>query len=283
MSIHSTNEEISLRVRSLFSASETERDSVKGRILQLGALANEQLIELLSDLVENPYPRFANGNQEAGRQAVLDHLRMYPELASFEQFEHWTELADALFINSRLSSDIIYLLGELGAEEAAPILIRIMEGRNMLQGPDGLGPEMVALSKIGAPAIPHLINAIKEAETTARKQKDINLGWVILHDESNEEGKREQLVPTSEELEEEEEEFQIRFAKIQTRAIRVLVAIGEQSLPYLRELIKEARCSPLVPRIEDAIALISSSRNENLPQGTRVEWSIKPIRRHTKR
>ena len=151
-------------IKKLWSADDSLRLRGCEEILQMGAAAAGPLSDLLIGLVRDRRPRFATEMEQEGRRALeafLDWVRvMERPLENDPQLLTLSRLA----INSRLINDVISLLGELKAPEAVPVLIQIME-RRQLSGPP-TGPELRALAKIGSPAVPFLVNSISTAMTT---------------------------------------------------------------------------------------------------------------------
>jgi HEAT repeat protein len=268
MAQHDKTEQVRFGLQKLYSGDDPERHRARSEILALREASIEPLCFLLSDLLTNPYPRFPTGSEDEAAKALAIYSTMTPENSSPEEWDNRTEVARRFFINSRLIQDVVLLLGELKAEQAAPLLVKIMESRNLWSGPDGFGGEMIALCRIGESAIPYLVTAIREARTTARRQEDVNLSFVV-DDQLNaraEEGTEPARITTSEELEEEQEEIEVRLHKIQIRAVMVLGEIGDRRvLPFLENLKIETRDESLIHDICAAIRAIETRRAENPP------------------
>lgn len=258
MSQDPRGEESCIAIRKLWSPDELKRELGKRKILELGSAPIAPLVALLSDLLVDQHPRFAAGKEEEATKALEEHLRSSPETISLDEFDRWSKRMPELFVNSRLISDALYLLGELRAEVAIPICIKIMEGRNMYSKAVGFGDEMVALSKIGSAAVPYLITAVKEARTRALKGEDIHLGFVIQRDAKNGAGDEEgESLKTKQQLQEEEEDLELRISKIRARAIRVLARIGDRSvLSFLDKFLIQTADNLLIEEINEAIDTI---------------------------
>ena len=256
---------INSAIEKLWSPNDLERELGKKQILELGAISIKPLASCLLDLLMNQSPRFPKGREEAGMRA-LDYCReLSKRPMSSEEINESVELITNLFINSRLIHDVVYLMGELRAEEAIPILIKIMERRDMYSEPDGYGFELEALHKIGSSAVPYLMAAIREARVTAKEQNDMLIGCVMHLGESGVTLRREeesQRITYEETDEEDEEEINARFYKIQKRAVTVLGSIGDESaLPFLRKLAQETVDERLIHHIRAVISRIENRGN----------------------
>lgn len=268
---------ISLSVKKLWSPHDLERERGKEEILRIGGECVEQLLVLLVDLVDNPHPRFAIGKEREAIKLLRDHSKNACGGMSSSEFDRWTQATLDLFINSRLITDAIYLLGKLRAVEAIPVLIRIMEGRSIFQDPDGWGDEMIALSRIGSPAVPYLMATIQNAKATAERQEDIHLGWEIQHAQPDcdlsQEGNE---AMSDEDIEEEQDEVRIRFRKIQERSIMVLSEIGDHiAWSYLRRLMLETRDQALFTVIAEALDKIAR-KPDDTHDDLDIQWTILP-------
>lgn len=250
-------------IEKLWSPDEQERKTAKKQVLRIGAKSIGPLISLLLDLLENPYPRFPTGYEAEGENAVEYHKKLSQHQPSYEEIEESIALSTKLFINSRLIDDVVYLLGELRAEEAIGILIRILEGRNMYVVPDTYGCESESLQKIGYPAVPCLIAAIRGARSTAEKHSDIHLGCVMdfgeIDSPQNNETVRLPIAWFEEGDEQEtEEEVNFRVRRIQCRSLRILGAIRDPTaLPFLTQLLAEAVDERLIIDVQAVIDIIT--------------------------
>jgi hypothetical protein len=69
-------------------------------------------------------------------------------------------------VNWEVSADICDLLGRLHAIEAIPILLNIVENREVISRVTTMTPEMQALVNIGSPAVPSVIEFFNSAESS---------------------------------------------------------------------------------------------------------------------
>ena len=141
----------------LWSPNEAEREQAKAEIIRLNEKAISGLLALLEDIFENPSkPRFANGREEEGKILWEQYLSLPRNVVgNIYEFE----------ISGRLKNDIIEVLGDLRPNSAIPILVKIMKYRmkdNWIR--QRTEPEMIALTKIGKPAVPALIKLIQDTE-----------------------------------------------------------------------------------------------------------------------
>lgn len=208
----SDEEKAALAIKLLWSADEKEIERAKVDLIQLNESAIPGLLTLLRDLIDNPTtPRFVTGREEEGK-TLWGHPLDSPGI---------TDKIHEVIINSRLEYDIIEILGDLRAKEAIPTLVDIMEYRikdNWLR--QRMLPEMIALVKIGKPAVPALIKSIEEAEERATPKGSSGPG-----------------------ITEAELQVFIRSSIVtsQTRAVIVLGEIGDKSaLPVLEKLLEQS-------------------------------------------
>jgi len=134
-----------------------QRETAKTRLVEIGIRAAPLLIARLRDLTDYVEdPRVAGDNTIKGFYAQHD-----PVLAATVSPSEtaW----DAL-------EDCVELLGEMKSEEAVPAIIKSLEVRTQSGREPKLVHEIRALKKIGAPAVPALIDALARAPETARKQ-----------------------------------------------------------------------------------------------------------------
>jgi HEAT repeat protein len=236
-------------IERLYSADDANKELAKREILAAGTMAAKPLCSLLTDLLENPYPRFPKGEEEEASKALTLYSRVDVKTLSLDDMKKRSAIARKYFINSRLITDIVELLGQLKASAAIPNLVRIMRSRDLFAGPDGFGIEMVALTRIGQPAVPYLITALKEAKEIARRREDVNLSFVIDENEADEEEAGE--ITDSDESGEYAEEVKIRLHKILLRAVMVLGQIpDEEGLSFLEGLLKETDDESVISEIK---------------------------------
>ena len=250
-----------MAIQGLWSPDEGQRERAKSEISLGGPAVEAELIRTLSELVEDQRPRYPTGKEAEG-EAIL-----YATFRGERPSRDHTALDDYI-INRRLMLDIIDLLGRLKSEAAIPLLIRILEQREMdslcpVERFWAVGPEMKALSRIGRPAVPALIAALDGARSAAEREENILIGWWAISQPS-EEGEvagaqREENwldrwrgnFPSSEEgevhgssygetEEEHQEDLEERASKIRLRAVMTLGRIRDRAaLPVLKNLLDE--------------------------------------------
>jgi hypothetical protein len=259
-------DKIEQAIKKLWSADDLLRLRGREELLQIGAAAAGPLSDLLMGLVQDRHPRFATEMEQKSRRALeafLDRIRvMERPMENDPQLLTLSRLA----INSRLINDVISLLGELKAPDGVPILIQIMERRQL--GVPRNDPELRALAKIGSPAVPFLVNSISTAEVTAVRvirQRPISFGYILSPDSDD-------LIDYDDDEEEanshaldSEEEWEVgrRTRMIKEAALKLLMEIGDKSvLPFLKTLAAaEASKTPsIAPYVQAAIEEISNER-----------------------
>ena len=148
-------------IKELWSANGAEREQARLDLVRLNRSAIPGLMSLLSDIVKDrSRPRFATGREEE-RRVLWQHFQDSALSSSVDLSE--------VEITSRLEQDAIDILGDLQSVDAVPILIEVMKCRikyNWIREP--WSAEMIALQKIGKPAVPALVRLIEDAEEGAR-------------------------------------------------------------------------------------------------------------------
>jgi HEAT repeat protein len=166
-----------------------------------------------------------------------------------------------LVINARLISDAIFLLGELGAVEAVPVLIHIMENGEMYTSSQPRGIEMDALCRIGAPAVPFLIKSIENAKISAAEAEPVYFGFSIEIDSEGKadgEASDQQGQSALDDPDFEQGIEQIALS-IKRKALDVLGEIGDkEALPFLENLTQKEGNKSLVYGILATIKRIKS-------------------------
>lgn len=237
MSQNSNQEQIEAAVRKLWSSSDAERKSGIKQVMQIGAAAVEPLVALLSDLAHDQRPRFPVGKEAEGDRALQEYIeaeRQFENVISDHSVvEDWRKRLSEIAINSRLMTDVVYLLGELKAESAIPILIEIAN-RHWEVGPAGYDltpPETKALCRIGKAAVPQLIRSLDETSIRAHGFEPVTFGWWLPDEPEDEED-------TGEDIERKRSE-ESKIGLVRHRIISVLAEIGDvRAVPALRSLQK---------------------------------------------
>jgi ABC-type transporter Mla MlaB component len=186
----SGDDEVTLAVMRLRSANDAERASAKKKLIEQGAKSIPPLLVILKQLVDNQ-----------------NRLYILPDES--EEAE----------IASRLRPDVYELMGTLHSSEAIPLLIKAMEERPRRFLSEHCDLDMKALVDIGSAAVPQLVEAIQQAETTAERNEHRVYGGPHA------------CLP-----------IQVPALTIQIRAGKVLGDIGDVgALPILEELLKETK------------------------------------------
>lgn len=214
-------------IRLLSSEGAVERLEAKRKLVEIGPNAVGPLLNYLDDLTRNPYPRFPLGLEQEGQRALERYhqkLTLGKQMSSDE-----TRRLTSLIITDRLRNDVINTLGQLGAAEAVPLLVRIMWKEQSLGATEQMNAAMEALRMIGEKAVPELIAAVETADA-------------MVSAERREEG---------------ESSRRIDVFRLKVRGTIVLGRIGDQrALPTLESLLKQTDDKFLLPYVEDAIAEI---------------------------
>jgi HEAT repeat protein len=222
----------------IWSSDDAERTSGKAKLIEMGKRSVPALVALLEDLVRNPGPRYVLGREAEGA-AIRERFFSLP--AEKQTLEEAKKLL-SFSIESRLRLDLYEMLGKLRAEEAIPLLIRILEHEERHNMLDLMEPFMKALAEIGPPAVPRLIESIERAEATAAQSTTFESAPDLT------ETQRAQVV--------EQDANTIRV-----RAILVLEAIGDPRAIAILERLHEATTNPFVSK--RTIEVISNIRKKN--------------------
>jgi hypothetical protein len=271
-------------VEKLWSASEAERQEGKAAMTRLGSLSVDPLVALLKDLIEDPHPRFPIGKELEGknaldrgwqadrerqerikdRQGPLDvHREVTEALGVFKEVR-------ALAINSRLLFDVIELLGVLRAEAAVPVLVEILEtegGGINFSSAQNMRPEMIALVKIGPPAVPALIQSIQDANRRVAHAVSYPTRLILSPTPEPSEFHESECEEFEEETDAEDDgraldgPLDVMAMRLIARAAMVLGAIGDTSaLPALQAMLTEKNCGIARHYIVQAIQDIEGTR-----------------------
>jgi hypothetical protein len=274
----SIDQRVKQAIQMLWSSDNAIRELGRNEIMRIGPATIQPLTELLWDLIKNKSPRFAAGKEQEGHKVLNDYVELLRKTVRTGQFvgdSRESESLSRLAINSRLISDAIYLLGELKAVEAVPVLIYIMEN-TVNRTPNVIGLEMEALSNIGAPAVPFLIKSIENANISATRYEPVLFGYEIeLHLEDSVDG---ESAKPQDSLALDDEDFAAltdrTASRIKGKAINVLGEIGDNNaLSYLQNLARTVDDQSLVRDILEAIRRIknepSTSTGPQYPQQIR--------------
>ena len=151
--------------------------------------------------------------------------------------------------------DIIDLLGSLQAEEAVPLLIKIMENRGSHSGKEKMGVEMKALCQIGSRAVPKLIEEIEQAHVRAANLSLIVFGFCMESIGPTTEGFDYEGIEENEE--EQYSEIEMGTHRILLRTTKVLGEIRDQrALTRLETLLDKTKDPFLIPYVQEAIEKI---------------------------
>lgn len=191
----------------LKSVDDGKRQAGKDKLLELGPDSIGPLVSLLENISKDDFtPLFSSGHSKEGEE-IWKLREKALNSGNDAAAQAATERLAQIEISGRLKNDIMEILGRLHAREAVPLLIRIMEQREIDNLWEKLRPEMYALAAIGSEAVPGLIQSIKDADAVAKR----NLNSVSPY-------------------------------RLQVRSARVLGLIGDKrALPLLRDLLKQQR------------------------------------------
>ena len=250
-------DEVSLGIGNLWSSSDAERRRGLDRMLLLGARSVDRLIGLLSELVHDQRPRFPIDKEQEGATVLRDFpaaLRNYSKDPS--HYRGLTNRLSALAINSRLMEDVVYLLGELKAEPAVPILIEILNKHSGLPGLGG--PEKSALCRIGVAAVPQLIESLDESKIRAFGFDSVVYGYRVQIDLSENKNADPEDPESDDEEDSVEADEKVRINRwinrVRQRVVFILGEIGDLgSLAALEKLLRGTKDEDLIERIQDAI------------------------------
>ena len=143
--VSTNNDQVTLAIKQLQATDEAERQAAKKKLLELGASAIPPLLVILKDL-DSHRGYIVPDDKEEAKKLKEESLRL-----------------------GQLEYDVEELLGKLHAEEAIPLLIKIMEERTAFNALEKMCPEMYALVEIGPAAVPKLIESIENAQARARR------------------------------------------------------------------------------------------------------------------
>lgn len=148
------NPDVKLLISDLWSPDDAVRDSAKAGLVKVGPNAGPYLVSLIEEIRNHPKQhRFATGKEREGELFYQDPAA-HAEMGKF-------------VIDWRLVYDCVDVLGDLRYSEAAPIIIRVLTEREPCDLLETMGYEHYALVKIGEPAVPPLIDAIRNAASIA--------------------------------------------------------------------------------------------------------------------
>jgi HEAT repeat protein len=244
-----TQSQTDIAIKKLWSPNESERSEGVQALLRIGPASIEKLNRLLGELIHDQSPRFVPGREQEGERALQEYVRTARRL--FSAGGEYDELIAAkarlipLTLNSRLMTDVVHLLGELKAEQVVPLLME-MVNRNWESTLFGLEfdtPETKALARIGAAAVPPLIENLNEATIRAYGFEPLARGWrvVVAQEDDDEPDPDEKLF------------HQNQIGNVRLRVAFILGDIGDaRALPYLEKLLAEIKSSPGSPVFQGA-------------------------------
>jgi HEAT repeat protein len=218
-------------IQGLWSPRDSDRAGSKDQILQLGPQSITALIKLIDDLADKPGPRFATGKEEEGRR-LWDRVQ-----SSIDKLDaHTWNALNEVEISSRLYKDALELLGKLRAEEAVPLVVRLMSTDTQVLSKKH--SEMQTLVQIGNAAIAKLLEILETPDETLASDSY----WLGPDHEYIRGPRNFRFVP--------------RFIK--SRAAMVLGQIGDpRVLPELESALQRATDRDLIESLRDAIRRLS--------------------------
>jgi HEAT repeat protein len=231
--------EVSAAIKQLFSADYEDRLAATEKIIKIGHQAVKPLLSLLDEITKMNARHYVSGKEKEGAEAYKQ-FQETDRNNDPEGFEKAKEELLKLDITSRLTGDIIYLLGELKSDEALPVLIDLMWRAPFEvlvfsgSGKPRWNDAMKALVRMGVVAVPRLIDTLERAESVANsvEYKDVPLSGGSVR---------------TIQVQIEENKW-----RIQLRAILVLGEIGnERAMPTLERMLREG--SDLLERQKDYV------------------------------
>jgi len=146
---------VSKAIQGLWSPRDSDGARSKDQILRFGSQSITALIKLLEDIADKPEPRFAAGKEEEGRR-LWDRAQS----SKIDKLDtHAWQALNEVEISSRLYRDALELLGQLRAEAAFPLVLRLMSTDTEVLSKKHA--EMQTLVKIGRAAIPKLLEILE--------------------------------------------------------------------------------------------------------------------------
>ncbi len=234
-------------IKKLWSPNESERSEGVDELLRIGPASVEKLTSLLMELIHDQRPRFVPGREQDGERALHEYLssarRLYSVGGDYAETKAAKDRLTVLTMNSRLMTDIVYLLGELKAEQAIPLLMEMVnrDWESTYSGLEFHTPETAALEQIGAASIPRLVDNLNEGTIRAYGFEPLSHGWRVVLEEPIQEDSDE---PDSD----EELDRQTHIGNVRLRVAGVLGKIGDtRALPYLEKLLGEIKSNPESP------------------------------------
>lgn len=223
-----------LAIKRLCSPGDQERNTAKDEIVRLGTKAIPSLLSVLGELTD--YSRMSALKPEGRRTAnpgILSTLKDHKCLTDPR-------------LNWEVSADVCDLLGRLQAVEAVPLLLRIMDERDVINKMTAMTFEMKALVSIGVRGVPQIVEFFESAESRA---ESIGFG------------------APEPDMEEQIRYKQGRAATARARAATILATIGDaQALPVLEHSLRlsnPAAWRPDLPYIRKAVTEIK--RKNRIP------------------
>jgi HEAT repeat protein len=153
-------------VKQMWSSDPVERATAKVELLKMGPKAIPPLLIQLGDIIKSPAGRYSPGREVEASALEASYEAAPKDVYSEEKFQAARQLM-TLDITHRLREDTCEILGRLHAEDAVPLLIQVMEDREVDEKVENMTTEMQALVEIGAPSVPPLIEALEGAEQKA--------------------------------------------------------------------------------------------------------------------
>jgi hypothetical protein len=161
VSVAQVGETAKAAIKRLWSASETERQAGKEKLLNEGLAAESPLIALLEDLLSDRRPRFATGNEAEGAETLKRVLHPPENKGELGEGAAALERLVALDIKPRLIKDAVELLVRMNSENAFSMLVH----KVLVEDDPRLWPTHIeTLAAMGPWAVPKLIEILERPE-----------------------------------------------------------------------------------------------------------------------
>src|ERR1044072_8199875 len=119
-------EQATIAVRKLWSENDSVRQQGKRQLLELGAKAVPQLIELTKSLTLDRRPRFATGKEQEGEK-LLERFLDLKNNKPMSEHRKDMEAFNAADIRPRLEADVAELFAGLNADSVLPSLVDLLK------------------------------------------------------------------------------------------------------------------------------------------------------------
>ena len=245
-------------MKQLSSSDESERLDGLAKLKNSRQASIQIVLAHLADLLNDPRPRFATGREEEGARVLAEAIQETRKLGNEELREHghvWQKVS-VIAINARLMTDLVSLLGGVGAVEAIPLLIEIMVNNPPMSYP-WASPEIDALAAIGKQAVPILIRHLQDSAFQNYNFRRVVYGWSIRIDGYGVMSDARSAYTA--ETERKGLKIKRRIDAVKPMVAQALGVIGDpEALPALKRVLQVSRSSMLGSAASAAIGAIEA-------------------------